>query len=155
MQKLSNTLKYVSIHSRKKSKYYKKVFILGWGEKADGSIKRKQRQIQRINRDVHEACDLNVHWRDGNAGWRKHQICLERWGDFNLPHINTWNKHKCHISIMFFHRLSPLLLQWFNGTWQKNQRHQHRCSQYSSAWKRSLIGFFSCGFSAKVGSNLH
>ena len=57
--------------------------------------------------------------RKKNSSRQKHQICVERWGDCNLPQINTWNKHKCHISISCFNdiiSLCPLLLQWFNGT---------------------------------------
>lgn len=31
----------------------------------------------------------------------KHLICVE-WWDCNVPKMNTWKKHKCHISIPFF-----------------------------------------------------
>ncbi len=81
-----------------------KVFTLGWGRKVGVSIKAKcdkmqWKQMQRINNDVHEACDLNVHWsfcssdETKNSGRGKHQICMARWWDTypNLPQINTWN----------------------------------------------------------------
>lgn len=32
---------------------------------------------------------------------RKLQICVERFEDCNLPHINIWNDHKCHIYVVF------------------------------------------------------
>ncbi len=57
---------------------------------------------------------------------RKHRICVERWGDRNLPHINR-------VFYIVFHRfrfdwrsfnyvtlLHPLLLQRFNGTRLEN-----------------------------------
>ncbi len=44
-----------------------------------------------------------------NGGRWKHQICVEWWRDCNLPQINTWNKHKCHISITLYTYFSSLL----------------------------------------------
>ncbi len=48
----------------------------------------------RINHDVHEACDRNIHWirSAGETKYsyrRKHQICVERWGDCNAPQVKT------------------------------------------------------------------
>lgn len=40
--------------------------------------------------------------RQKNGGSWKHQI----WRDYNLPHMNEWNKCKCHISILFSTLLS-------------------------------------------------
>ncbi len=58
--------------------------------------------------DVHKAWDLFVtqtSTKEMKAGSRlKHPICVDWWGDCNVPQINTWNKQKCHIflfSIMF------------------------------------------------------
>lgn len=38
-----------------------------------------------------------------------HLICVKWWGDWNIPHINKWNKQKFQIFIM----LSP----WFSFVW--------------------------------------
>ena len=39
------------------------------------------------------------------------QTCVDRCGDCDLPHINTWNKQKCHISILFPTRF-PSIWGW-------------------------------------------
>ena len=44
----------------------------------------QKEQIQQINQDVNEACDLNI----------QQHVCVKRWGDINLPSIlskQKWN----------------------------------------------------------------
>lgn len=58
----------------------------------EGNVQRKQ--TRRIDRDVHEACDLNL--------------------DCNLPQRNTWNKQKMHPYKGLQLRMSHRLLHQFS-----------------------------------------
>lgn len=67
----------------------------------------------------------NTLWHKHLLKRRKHEICVEWWGDSNLLHMNTQNKQKCHTSMMwgcslnYVILLHPLLLERFNGTDQR------------------------------------
>lgn len=76
-----------------------------------------QMACQRVQRFCHPFVSLWVKktWMEtyNNKKTYKHYVSLlrvcERLGDWNLPHVNPWNKHVCHTSIMISKRLEIFL----------------------------------------------
>lgn len=117
-----------------------------------------------MNYDVHEACNLNVHW---HAEYQQMKKIRSMWNYFPTDEITKYMKDKSHISSHFhiilihlsfdwrsfdyvtlFH---PPLMQWFNGTQLENLGHQHNFlfpkptpNIHNHGWKCTFICITVC-----------